>query len=338
MLDIILDKDFLTAFPVGSDNIYCLDFIKFLKKIRKYRLITNFSSVNEMKMSACLPLIEYLIDGKPPEIIKFCEIDKYINDEVINGIDKTYPFKLFLVEMDYSQQRIDYGFEFINSSNLPERWKIYYSEREDKKRKVTNSEIDEIVKFDSWSKLKEYDHPFNSLIIFDLYLLGDKDGQKINDNLFPLLENLLEGKNLKSELHITIITEYFKDKIELIHNRISEFVSKINGVKKFNLNIIKHDKRFYPRNFQDLKFRRIYTNYLVIEEEKGFNCFKKKNETGLIHNIGFSYITDPFTNCTLKTEIDLIKRYVEKVQNRPVSQYLSEEINFFNNKNNRLLN
>lgn len=163
-------------------------------------------------------------------------------------------------------------------------WKNYISKIESI---VLNyhKEIDLIDGFVGWQDLdKIKDMPSNQIIIDDPYILSNSDGQKIKDNLFPLLDSMFHSKayqvntilfaklNPKNSLPV----EKIIDKAESVHKGLkSHFVEFKTSFKIISTD----DSLRYKVRFHD---RIILTNFLKIESGVGFNLVPSKKSNSEI--------------------------------------------------------
>ena len=274
MISIYVSHKFIEEFQIRDDltNDVIFDFQKhFLKKIRGINVIveTDYNS------------IENLINE-----------DEFYNDlSEISGIscDKTWLDKLedesFLYRGDLSKvfllgNDVDcdelvsrFNLLFINNINLETLWSQVRTDRDISEMIPSNVNENEFS-FNNWSKLSNFKHPFHSLLISDLYILGDKSNQKIEDNLKPMLQNFSEF-NCNREYELVIISkEMLKprnilnpvEKIEEVYQLINKDKCKLiyyDETKKASLK--EHD-------------RQILTNYMIFDCGAGWNIFKQNNE------------------------------------------------------------
>jgi hypothetical protein len=128
--------------------------------------------------------------------------------------------------------------------------------------------------FNSWEKIADFKHPFNSLLIIDNYLLDDNI--EIENNLFPLLDNFLPIKLESSEFHLTIVTtiknnksDANKSKKELEKWR-SSILNKIKEIRDYKFDISISIILTGPEHNHD---RNILTNYFWIHSGHSFTYF-----------------------------------------------------------------
>ena len=87
--------------------------------------------------------------------------------------------------------------------------------------------IDLFDKFPGWESLKFHNlFPFNEIVISDGYILSDKSGQKIEDNIIPLLNVLLEKTGKTKPTIVKIITKDLNTKKGDTEEKIKEKAKK----------------------------------------------------------------------------------------------------------------
>lgn len=340
--EIIIDKSFLDKFITiyDSENELHTDFKSFLKKVRDFDLIINLPNQDEFeKAISNNSLLEQLVDPSKPFEKKF---KKDILTELVS-IDfykNSSPIKIFMVELsseECSQLSEKFGFEYLSSSNISDRWRIYSSTREDYKMKVTkDQDFNSEIRFDSWNKLNNFNHPVHSIIIDDHYILTNNSNQQLKDNLYPLIKKLTKNCCKNRVLHLTIITEKLYAPIDKVYEDLRFIFDKDLGLN-YHFNIILHNKSMYPSNFEDLKWRRIYTNYFIIKSDKSFNFFKQNGSINQKSDIAFEFIFNKYEWLSFKKDIVDIRRYISKVDNRPAIGTCKEIKNYFRDKENRLI-
>ncbi len=106
----------------------------------------------------------------------------------------------------------------------------------------------------------------NVIFISDPYVLKDKDGQKISQNLIPLLRNNLNKDQTYKVFIISDLSDVKVDKIlQLLNSKLTDF-----KIEFYIINIIKGSK---PMDFHD---RLLYTNYSITTSGIGFNIDSNK--------------------------------------------------------------
>ncbi len=346
-MEFIIEKAFMEKFSsklrAEGCNSMEADIIKLFKKLKNFRLITDFQinnlSAKEIENNL---LLEALMSNFSPKVVSKTDLLNEIKDTAFYS--NTCPCKLFFItatEEECNKLRNDFGFEYLNTTNYNEKWKVYYSEREDNKRIVTKDKnIEEAYRFDCWDTLKQYKHPFNSLLIFDKYLLSDDNqDETIKNNLFKMLENLISIRKInKSKLNLMIIVDAKATKeIKKYHKIISDFLDNLIGKTNYKLNIVRLKK--IAVNDEGSHYRCIYTNYFRIGADDSFTFFEKNGKVKNKASISFEFIYNNRTWQTVLSEIKDIKNYLKVIENIEKSDYVkNEEIYYFKDKNNNLLN
>jgi hypothetical protein len=343
MLELIIDKKFLWNYYFScNDTVYHQDFEKFLKYLNNFSLILDFNSLDDLeKEIENYPILTMLFEKVP----KINYRPNLVNEiEEIAKNHKSSPFKLFCLEKEDSyceSIKTNWGYPVFSVNNIEKEWEVFYSENENIYLKVTNDDTVD-GRFDNWEKLDYFTHPFNAIIILDNYLLTDKDNQKIEDNLFPLLKNLIKNspKNEKTEIMLICQEVLSKDKgstVETAYNFIRSYISNLISPDLFSLSLIKHDKKFYVRDFEGLHHRAIYTNCFCIKPDNSFNFFKPNGKVGNPADIHFLFNFRKINFEKVLKDLKDISNYISKVKNQSKSENLPEEINYYPNKENRLL-
>lgn len=271
-MTIYVDKVFFEEFGKRDDleNEVVEDFYKkFLRKVRGAEILINLSSIKELKdLSEKNRFYIDLLEINPGITIK-----SNWKDEVIekNNIHVGNPIKVFLLSNTDNCEDLEkrYGYLFINNNNLIEKWSPVRWDREITTLAPGNNDVQ--FGFSSWSRLGKEKHPFTELLILDLYILGDKFNQRIEDNIIPLIKSLLPDQNLSARvLKVTIITNHKEiAMLGITLERINRLIPNIE------LCIIHYDYKFAPNNnFVGEHDREIYTNYLKFECGAGWNIFK----------------------------------------------------------------
>ncbi|MFH1121911.1 MAG: hypothetical protein V1775_18985 [Bacteroidota bacterium] len=361
MLELVLDKAFVDTFHLAyKDNEeYADDFTRyFLKHLHLCKLVTNYRDMDElMKAARRNPLLEMIVERIPKVEFK-PDFNNEIDSPGFPIIGS--PMKLILSGQENEicdHRRKRFGLEYINPENLKDRWPLYYSRRTDiNKKTTTDSELPAEVRFDSWERFKPFIHPLNAVIIIDFYLLNwereDEFNNNLNNNIIPLLENLLAEASTEVPVNISFISE-FKDRppkrqaerVNKSKHLLESAIKKIT-TKPFKLNLIVHNKQNYPRDYQEFHDRIIITNYFYINCGAGFNISSKQpgigifNSTGKIgkirHNseIQFRSILNIQNYWTAFKDLKQLDIYCEKLENYP---NLPDYLNFLPEKENRLM-
>ncbi len=334
-------KDFMDTLFIEADNDEnCLDLIQFLKKeIFGVTLICDFSSITEYQAALIEnPLWEMLMD----------KYDKIKFKPDLNAEIQTHEFykslnerNLFLTSLDeitckkLSEER---GYLYISSFDISQSWRPLKVIRSKTTFKVTNDEnFPESHKFDSWSKLDDYCLPLTSIVIFDRYILADKSNQKLKDNLFEILKKLCRN-NLSKPINLSIISEFERDdQIMSSYEKIESFLQE-NSISNIKLNILRHDKNYYPPNFEGLHSRLILTNNLRIKCDDSFNFFKSNHKINNDADLHFTFHMCKSFKCFFDKEINDIKRYISRLENKEAETGLANKIYYYKDKDNYLFN
>lgn len=156
---------------------------------------------------------------------------------------------------------------------------FFYETYEDKLTDVIDKisfKIDLSDKFNNWdsfSTLKSIG--INNITITDNYILSDKSGQEIKDNLAKLLDAIIcddcivDVKILTKELNpLSNETKHKKEKAKKIHTKLN----RILALKKIKISIILNnimsDFVMHDRN--------IYSDFFIIDSGQGFNLLPHK--------------------------------------------------------------
>lgn len=353
MLELFLDKEFANTFghAYAGDEEYVEDFRKFfLKNLQKFKLVSNFLDQDDlMNHARDNALLEQIIERIPTLDFSTDLLAETGSPEFpLTGS----PFKLVLTGEDTTkcdEHRKHFGLEYFNPENLSDRWKLYYSRRTDINKKTTDDpEILDDHKFNTWDKFKPFIHPLNAIIIIDFYLLSwvreDDLRANLDNNILPLLSNLLSEASDEIPVEIMLISEFKDTPPKKLKERVSisqaliEKELKIRTPKHFLLNIVVHSKSNYPAHFQEFHDRLIITNYFYIESGSGFNFFSglgfnrsiKKNTSVKFRSIlNIQNVDDAYF------DLKQLNIYCKKLENQP---NLPDYVNYCPSKTNRLLN
>lgn len=324
-MEIFLDKDFVAGYWTTAlkDDPVWRDFEKgFLKQIRNFKLITNYTSQLEMMDDEKgLHFLELFAD-KVSEI----EYNDYLMKDVWieNHIKKKGGYRIFLVELDVidcAHFRSIFGYEFISTKNLGVVWKKYLTKEIKKSVDVQPDPKDQEL-FNGWQDLSFVGQcPTNSIVIIDKYILCNKYNQRLKDNLIPLLEILIPEKYM-GRIDLLIMSEEFlseqrdrptDEKVKDIYNHILTSIYKFKSIE-FKINILVHNKAFYPFNNMIIHDRIIYTNYYTIESGPGFNLFEGKKRLCVNSTVDIHFNFQPFYMKVLPRHIESLKKYIDKLK------------------------
>ena len=140
----------------------------------------------------------------------------------------------------------------------------------------------------------------NFIIVSDPYILNDGSGQKIKENLIPLLK---ENLNVNHFYSIFIITEVDKDinkKVMKIYSSLKEYKIKIfifNRIKEIE-NMILHD-------------RHLYSYYTITSSGTGFNLNISKPVNTRIESAS---LFEKYTYKCLNNHLKYLNKYIDKLE------------------------
>ena len=323
--EIYIDRDFVKSVDeqqfAYNSHPDLQDFYRFLTKLQGVDVITNYESLDEFdRIVDTSPFWLRLYDGSVVPRIQqnFCgQLDKKEFYESSTG------FKLFFVERDdVDVLSRKFGLLYINSSNLLKTWRFFSDERDDLALPITDNPNCN-PRFASWSYLKNFKHPFNSLIICDRYVLQNKGA--FRTNLFPLFQSLPCVGLQSSNLEIIIISELTQGKV-IKHNDIDEYATVIKQqlmnwmqIKNLNLTVLKltNNEAFYREHG-----RALITNYWYINPQNSFNFFRYDRATGktnltLSDTIDFRFVFRKPTRNLLKERLRVINDIVTHTHDSP---------------------
>jgi len=337
MIELVIDKVFLTTF---TDNINTIenklhrDFVDFLEySASPLILYTDIEKeeTDQLKLNGKTnPLLEKLTNSKSVQI-KNCNVKDLIYNEsfLLNGS----LFKFFFVSESESSciyLRNKYGYEFICISNFEERWKYYYFNLKDRIELEMNvtSDVNIYPRFESWSEFRKFSHPLISFIIFDPFLLENKE--LIEPNIVNLLKVFLENLCSDQSIEIILITtdskrglpdKSWQEMYDLIYNSIKELLPN-----KTQFVLLK-----YPKNIPD-HARGIFTNYWYIKSSSSFNYFDKRGKlTSVNDDIQFKMLFYKSTINFIQARISEIINFINKSKNEPARGILPAEQRIFSN-------
>lgn len=343
MKHLIAEKKFISDLISSPKCETMLDFIEFLKNdFFGYDLICDFSNVDEYQSASIdNPLWELLLDKY--NNIKFVPT---LSNEIKDDSFYTTIGEQNIFLTDHSLQvcddlRLERGYIYMNVSNLSVHWENFKNfHTAGVHFKITNSTlIPNNQKLDCWTKLNNFLSPLTSLIFFDKYILEDKANQKMTDNLFPILDLVCRNSDrLKKPLNITIITELkSRSNIEDYHSKINSYLHE-NNYSNVQLNIIKHNKAYYPANFEGLHSRFILTNYFHFKCDGSFNFFKQNGKINVDTDLRIDFSLSKKHRHFYKKELNDISEYVRRLTNNPSHPNFDMKFMYYNNSQNYLFN
>jgi len=353
MLDLVLYKGFVNNFQEAYKGTteYVDDFCNyFLRNLKKFRLITNYRDLDDLKKnSENSPLLELIIE-QLPVIVLMDEMTK--NNSALSFPVNGSPFKLFLTDQSNQYCELNrkrFGLEYLNVHNLSDRWKLYFSHNPLINRKTTqDTDVPDEFRFDSWDKLRTFAHPLNSILIVDYYLLKWKVKNdfhlNLKNNIIPMLVNLLAQASTDIPVEILIISQVMENQFLTPAERIKysketiESELRKNSILNVNLSIVIHDKANYPSELEAFHDRAIFTNYFYIESGMGFSLFKdkgfRKKVTGNTE-MKFRFNFNVQNIFSLHKDLKNINTYCKKLTNCPLRK---DYLNYYPGKECRLLN
>ncbi|WP_294271962.1 hypothetical protein [uncultured Chryseobacterium sp.] len=330
----ILQKEIIDELFVREEDF--ISFIKFLKKkFRDYTLITNFTDVDDFfKCAEENPLLEILID-KFDKIKYKVNLNELIQDKSI--LKKLSKRTIALSDIDDSicnDYLNNHGCLFFNLSLL-KNWKLYEDIIKSKTLKVT---IDRTYpanyRFKEFKDFTRYFQFCDTLIIFDKYIFEDKTDQRLKNNLYKLLEEILSNK---IKMEITIISEFREDEITKNYIELNEYLNSKN-FNNYSLNLIHHSKVFYPRKVEKLHSRFILSNYIHIRSNDSFNFFKDNGEFNNLVDIDIMFNLTTQNSFSYLKDLNTTKIYLSKIKNEEKCANKNLRITYYENKSNSLLN
>ncbi|MBL7471386.1 hypothetical protein [Robertkochia sediminum] len=175
----------------------------------------------------------------------------------------------------------------------------------------------------AWSAFKNFaDIPFKEIIVADNYIVSDKSGQKVDDNLVPMLQELLSKKE-STPCSVAIYTKDFnpiREEPEKVKEKAKKVHSKLNRVfarhrSKFKL--YSTDKTNFNTQIHD---RQLLTNYFMAESGVGFNLIPHKPSNS---EIKCDSIFDLYTYKRMKRLFRMFDEFNNYQQKRETLQFVS---------------
>jgi hypothetical protein len=152
----------------------------------------------------------------------------------------------------------------------------------------------------NWKIFQYLNNNTNFIILSDPYILKDNSGQKIKNNLIPLLKENL-NKTLKYNVFIfTIADENIERKLKFIYSQLASFKIKI-----YVFNIQKSLEKFKMHD------RLLYSNYAITESGSGFNLSSKKPINSQILSAS---VFETYTYKRFQHHLKELKEYVQKLE------------------------
>lgn len=320
VMEVFLDKDFISNFwNISSSDKPIIDDFKdtIFKKAKNFCLKTNFSSFEEIRENEEYSVIMEMLFESIPELEFSDQLQK--SDWLDNELNANGGYKLFLIELEqkeceaYTKRT---GFEFICTGNLSSCWKKYLNKEIEKSLLNLGNDKDPDV-LNNWEDLSFVrQSPTNSIIVVDRYIFRNSNYQKIEENLYPLLEAIIPI-DICGSLDILIIAE---DISQLLFQRINRHFAKFQKKIVIKFSFIKWAYDFMDN--QSIHDRFIYTNYYTIYSGPGFNLF---NNNVLKESNGLFFIRFSFTEKNMKNypyHLMQLKNYVMECTREDNSEML----------------
>jgi hypothetical protein len=171
--------------------------------------------------------------------------------------------------------------------------------------------IDLSEQFNGWSFLDVFKTiSYNKIIVTDGYVLVDSDGQKMEENIIPILKKLSDA--CLNNISITFFTKELKP----ISNQAKYIREKAKKrIKKFNSLFANINVKFKIINSSlnfgvDLHDRNIATNFSLLDSGKGLNLIPYKNSNSQIIS---ETIFEKYTYNRLNSILRQQNKYIEKL-------------------------
>lgn len=238
----LTNQTFLTL-NIKSDELIALSSNIYIKT-----LIKNSSSKSKTQL-----------DYRPD----FFEEEENIKNTPTNAI-----FLLDKSKEECEKLEQQYGLMFLCKENIFQKagfmfsWALYNVTKDSNAKK----------RFESWSEAKNLQHPFNSMLIIDNYILDDNEG--IDENLIPFLDNFLPQKLENQDFELTIITNNKKGKSDFLKKKHDEISKALNKIRTYKFHLY-----FLTTDADKNHDRNIFTNYLWLHSGHSFTYFRNNRVT-----------------------------------------------------------
>jgi len=300
-MELYIEKDFIDDLYLGLDfkNLkpaeqVVLNIFKSYGNIDCFMDVKNNTKEELDAFEISNPLIAYLFNSKGPVSVQ------NIKDHFFNHSKCEQTLIFMLQEEDWFEEAEKKGALCFSLKN--------YAEKVEAIINLCHIRIDLTQPIKNWSPLNAINTlPLNEIIISDNYILTDKQNQKIDDNIIPLLKAIINETSL--EIKASIFTsdlnpirnepEKIKEKARKACNKLNRVLSDYNIKYKvisstgFGINISLHD-------------RIILTNFITIDCGKGFNIFPWMTNTS---QIVVDSIFDKYTYNRLKNLKNCFQEY-----------------------------
>lgn len=319
-MEIVISKAFVEKFYdyYKTDDVYWEDFEHFLKKSisPNTTLITDVPETEWFSFGLSYKWFTQLQERLRKTIFvanlitRITEIDYYKKE--------ASPFLLFCIDKDNNdciKLEKKFGYMYLNLTHLHKSWEIFYTQKEHEYHlKITKDEnVPDMRRFDSWNKLTLFKHPISHVIIFDKYILGNKTNQKMEKNIFPLLEALFCSiSQQKRTIFITIVIESENQTtLSNSQTQVMAFLKRKWSHIDFDVSLFAYRSDVKVNNQEGLHDRRIYTNYFRISSGASFNYFSDKGNINEDTEIHVDFVFGKNNSFIMKDLRD-IKAYITK--------------------------
>lgn len=268
-IDIYLSKDFLQQ--------YFNDFTK-LKESQEIKYWWQIESLLFSDKTNLIDVVSYQIWNKNDVKRRFKKTNQKVLEDLNRySIDITYiknipnPFSFFCIEYSKTkslQKKI--GFAFTNIKNYIETYKWLSNQHTDKNILVNTSP--------KWKDFLRIKHPFNSLIINDIYI-STWDKKQVKENIFPIVSKLIYQKSIE-KLNLTIICGFTQESrkhsdnpeniFKLIKHKFSQSYNAVVTLICIHFYKIT-DKAIRDDIKEPFHNRYIFTNYCQLVSGHSFN-------------------------------------------------------------------
>lgn len=325
-MEVYIDKDFVSNYWAVSKNEAPFRNFEneFLKHPNLYTIITNYNSFEEImeQEEASLFFNDIIQESKVADFVFLPELTE---SDCLESCLNNGGFKLFLMELDSDaciKLENQYGYRFIPSHQVEEKWSQFEKDKSTKKTIALPVDEDDDDTFNTWNDLKFISqYPNNSIIVSDKYILSDKSHSQLKENIIPLLDALLP-KSLTNTLSITILSEEIlsqkkgqslRDNAIEVHRILNRTFAKYKDLK-IKFSIVGYDKVYNTSNQPKIHDRHIYTNYFTIKSGIGFNLFHQGNRKIEDSEIDIEFNFQRFNMKTIPVKVEGLKRYLKKMK------------------------